>query len=570
MRSAVVLAIVAVPAIAAADRNAISVDAHTIELAADEPLIVGPEGEGWLITARGRPTIWIGPYRAPCAPRDGTLAMPRPLGFQIADPMERPPLQAEAWNLLCLAGDTLTVRVLVEVGAHDAGDGAHVEQILASVRTALRPPLEVVPGLVLDRARYDEPVLRGDRPGSLVADGVFLDVSMDQPRCTVAPRPAYVPAGTPPPAVECVELPDRGFAVALRDPRPGALPIPAVALSVRTDLLTAAETTFGTAAIVRGHYRPGWANGELPLDRLPLGLWKVSTKADLVVLNQIDGPAAIELAPGPCRALDGPPAGAARVTRPRFFPPLAREAWVSMAGGWSARACFSMLDTPVAVTLSGLSGPPDEATARAFAAALTDVAGAPRIFAAIALERGGSGLGLMIDTWMAGALSWFAQFEVYDAGAESNGALSSARLEGGAGPGYSRPGLRAGVHAGFSLERVAVNEAPGLDQNGGALFLEARVHAGRRAFVQASVRGAWFFDLDCTEVQDEEEDLFCGPSNHADHHADLGLEAELRLGLGLRRKGFLVGGYLGARWFVVRSDGDDQSHALVTLGFATW
>ena len=148
--------------------------------------------------------------------------------------------------------------------------------------------------------------------------------------------------------------------------------------------------------------------------------------------------------------------------------------------------------------------------------------------------------------------------------------MSGARLALGAGPGFSWRPLRAGIHRAPALESADMDERAGLDQNGGALFVEARVHAGRRGFVQALARGAYYFDLDCTEVQHDDE-VFCGPSHHADHHAQLGGELEVRLGLGTRRQGFLVGGFVGARYLALRTDaGSVERHALFTLGFATW
>ena len=610
---------------AAADRQRISFEGVQLELESTQPLAFTREANGIVVRSLAGPPIWFGVYGEACPPNDRELKLSRPLGVFVANgpPAVSPWPQRVSWDALCIEGDGLTLHVLVQYfdPVQQPRANEHVHAVLRSIVRSLRPPLEIVPRVHYDRTNDAALLKRGAKPGELLYAGWRFEVSLDAASCRGLPP---LPPGT---LRECKELPDRAAVVTYPEPPPlpprsgseaeppsgseappspggeaspppppeagaspppagsgappppeaGASPPPAGSeappppdlelLALR--LADAIVVTYGSASWVEGNYRPNWANGELPLPKLPLGTWKLSVRGSVFELHEIESRSRILVARSSCSGFWASPPAGRRIDAPRFLPANARAAVVDERARWVAASCFELLGAEVNVMID-LPRAPDEVTARALAQALTEVANAARFMGSLGILASTRSLGLSFETWVVAPISSIVQIEGIDRGTDAmDGELAAFRVAIGFGPGFSRPRLRAAIHAGFGIEGAPLSRRTGEDHIGGSLFVDARAIAGVGPLLaQGIVRGTFYFDMDCTETDDEGS--LCGESDHSDHPSNLGWEAEARVGITSQR-GWRLGGYGAVRYFATRTDdGRVEQGALVFLGGLAW
>lgn len=548
---------------ASADRQHVTLGDVQLDLDATLPLTLTRSAEGIVVSAGAVPPIWIGASGEACPPGD-RLGLPWPPGFVVTSgpPVGAPWPAQPLWRALCVEGDRVTLQVLVQYfdQARDPASKRHVREVLASIVTALRPPIELAPGVVYDRTTHGALLKRGERLGELQYQGHDLAISLDAASCRNVPAP---PAGT---RQVCRELPDRAVVVSYRE-------APMTDLEQLAQRLAAAVVdVYGTADWVEGNFRPRWAKGELPLRELPPGTWKLSDRGDTFELHEIGSRSHIRVRRISCAGFWAAPPAGRRIEAPSFLPAGTRAAVVDERERWVGASCIEMLGAAVAVTLD-LPHAPDEdsapALARTLAGAEAEVAYTGRSLISVAVSAGGGSLGLSLEGWYAARVSGLAQIEAIDAGAGEKGKIDAVRLALGLGPGIARARWRAAIHAGFGIEGAPMKRRAGDDHIGGALFLDGRALAEVGPIVvQGIARGAFYFDLDCTETINV--DKLCGESDASDHRPRLGGEAEARIGYTFRGKRRRLAYYGGLRYFAT-STGDRVEHGgLVSAGAIYW
>src|SRR5690606_28882692 len=250
--------------------------------------------------------------------------------------------------------------------------------------------------------------------------------------------------GLPPPpegaGQECRELADRAVVVTYRDaPAEEGAPAPPAPRAPRTEhleraLARAVVQAYGGADwIGDGNFRPRRGGGALPLRKLPAGTWKLTDRGDTFELFEIESRAHLTVARSSCaRFWASPPAGQ-RVAAPSFLPRVAGAAIVDARERWVGASCFALLGSEAVVTIA-LAHAPDEATARALAAALTEP-DSPR--SSIALVATSESIGFSLESWAVGRLSGIGQLEILESGPDASGKHESFRLALGLGPGFS-------------------------------------------------------------------------------------------------------------------------------------
>jgi hypothetical protein len=585
---------------AAADPRSTTIGGVRIDIDAKLPVTLVDEPTGAVVRAPNMPPIWFSAYGEACPATDRPLDLQRPPGFYVAarPPAVSPWPQRVSWDALCVEGDDVTLHVLVQYFDPVAAPAAntYVQDVLRSIVTSLRPPLEIAPKVRLERTKWGPLLRRGPAAKQFLFEGRSLEISLDLASCRSL-------GATPGILQECRELPDRAIVVSYREPTPPpgeppppppgepppppALPPgepppgepPPPPLTPATppssfdqlvqDILLAVVNVYGSASWLPNYpFRPSWANSEIALSKLPPGTWKISDRGTTFELHEIESRSRIIVAQASCAGFWASPPAGTRIAAPSFLPPGTRAAVVDERERWVGASCFSLLGAEVAVTID-LPHAPDPLTARALASALTEVVNATRFSGSIAGAVGRGSLGLFFEGWLVGRFSTIGQIEVIDPGTDAEGKLESIRFAAGFGPGFSRPRFRAALHAGIGLEKAPMKQRDGEDHTGGSLFIDGRAIAGVGPLVvQGIARGTFYFDIDCTESHDK--DQLCGDSDHSDHTPRLGWELEGRVGITPRRKGWMMGGYLGVRYFAVWTGDRVENGAVGTLGFLAW
>lgn len=558
----------------------------TLRLSASNPFELVTRNRELEVRARWLPKIWIGVSVVPYPADPRMPAFDAPIGYVTKpDPAQGAPPSDEPWTVF-VQGDHVTLQVrIARFVQTDRYAAAYVHQILRSIIRSIRPPFEIAPGMVLDRTEHPQLIRRGAHPNELVVDATIVEVSFDHVSC--------LDVSLENEQSRCVELPDRALLLTPRAAewdadddrfqRPKPLDTALVA-----NLSAIARRVYGTARVPDTAFRPGWANGEIPIHRIPFDRWKLSTRGDDFQLFGIDSGTRIVVKRARCDAFWNAPPDGARIESPAFFPSHARAAITGALGpshalerrhprelaraGWVATSCFDLLGRDVAVSIEA-AGPPTPTQARALAGALTEIQDATRVAYTMAGIKSAGGGGMAGEMWFVGGrASALLQLELIHPGAHDVDELAAARFAIAGGLGVSRPRLRAGIHFGLGLERAPMRVRAGEDHAGGSLFVDARSAARVGPIVvQGIARGTLYSDLDCEPAETDGQG-FC--ADRLPHSSDFtpraGLETELRIGATPRRGGWLTGGFLGVRHIATWGRAGVEHHNLVSVGLMVW
>jgi hypothetical protein len=554
MRRAVVVMILFLAGPAAASRLRFVIGQVPLEVSSVRVLRAEQAPGGVVLLSPRMPEISVVATAEACEQSNEKLELDVPRGYFVRDG-EAP---ARSWRTLCVEGDGITVDVSIEDfdPVHQPQTPGYVREVLSTLIRSLRPPIDLAPRITLHRTAFGPMVREGEGRGEVIYEGVSYTLSTRQATC---PRELRDPRSV------CRELSDRAAIVEVAD----AGGAPAIDADFADALLALAESAHGRVlwlADRREAFRPRWANGELPLARLPGGRWKLASREHHFELHDIDSGAQLKVSRTSCTGAEAAraPVGAVRIVAPRFVP--APEAWIALGAPWIATACFPLLGADVAVRLQ-LPVQPDPRTARAYAQALTEVRDASRTVVSLGLIAHPKYFGVSFDTWAAGRFSGFMQLEVGSGAGDDD---TSVRFDLAFGRGISRPMARAGIHAGLGLNVVPIRETEqGTDRSGASLFLEGRfLGALGPLVVHGTGRGTFYFDLDCTETSDPEQS--CGPSDSSNFEALFGGEVELRASYFESNSAWKVSPYFGVRYVAVSTGGRTEQTMFGTIGAMMW
>jgi hypothetical protein len=529
-------------------------DVRIETVATTSPIVIDRIDHGVLLTTTNRPEIWIAPTTA--CPTDGA-ALPAdvPAGFVagVAEPgpwTER--LPGRLYRTLCIEGDP--GRVLeVAVISPDLED--YALDMLGRIASAVRPPLEVAPGIAIDRSAYTATLAHGDRAGRIVHGGVAIDVSLVE---TCLHRDASTGS-------ECVELRDRAMVLAYPVPPPDDTTLAVERVALFEALARSARAKHGDVAwlVDRKTARPRWGNNDLHLRSLVAEGWKVTIDTEsMFELRNAVSHARVELVREPCA-----PFWAAHANAPRrTVSVLPVAAIVDESGGrWIARSCWNLLREDTWVTVE-LARAPDASTEK-FAAALEENLYEGWLAGAFGYARAGDMQGFAIDVF--GSAPQFTRVAVVgDIHYGSSDGASFGRVAAGMGPLLARENLRATAFVGYGLDSAPMRARADEEHDGSSLFVGARALVMRGPFhVQASARGAFYFDLDCN-ISDEQ---VCGDPDDRSFAPRFGWEAGLRVAAGPTLSGDNHGVYAELRYMAtLLDDGDVETYLYLSAGYALW